>query len=166
MYGAPNPQRRRRDGNPRGHTSLVVGVVGIAAALLVGIAVIRGVGAPVSRRQPDPTATTSTSSTIIYAGTGSQTTPPFYLAGGTYLSHWSAWGEAAEFPPCTHSAELMAVDPASTTGSGRHVADLARLAHVPATGASDQRYLTDLQPGDYYLDVNSECGWQIAITPN
>ena len=22
------------------------------------------------------------------------------------------------------------------------------------------------QPGDYYLDVDSECSWQIAITPN
>ena len=32
-------------------------------------------------------------------------------------------------------------------------------------GASDERYLADLKPGNYYVDVNSECGWQIALSP-
>jgi hypothetical protein len=103
---------------------------------------------------------------IIYAGTGTQTTPPFYLAGGTYRTLWSAWEKAPEYPPCTHSAELMAVDAANATASGGHVVDLARLVHVPATGASDESYVINVEPGDYYLAVESACSWQIAITPN
>ena len=103
---------------------------------------------------------------IIYAGVGSQITAPFYLAGGTYQSHWAAWGDAPEFPPCTHSAELMAIAPANATTSGGHVTDLAKLVSVPATGASDDSYVVSLKPGDYYLDVTSACAWQIALSPN
>lgn len=103
---------------------------------------------------------------IIYAGTGTQTTQPFHLSGGSYHLEWSAWGKAAEFPPCTHSAELMAVDDANATTSPGHVADLAKFAHVPATGGSDETYLINVKPGDYYLRVDSECSWQISVTRN
>ena len=101
---------------------------------------------------------------IILAGMGSRHGDPFHLGGGTYRVIWSAWGPAAEFPPCTHSAELMAVDAANATTSGGHVADLAKLAHVPATGASEERYVASLKPGEYYVEVTSECGWQIAFS--
>ena len=107
-----------------------------------------------------------TEAPVILIGMGSRRGDPFYLAGGTYRVVWSAWGPAAEFPPCTHSAELMAVDPANATTSSGHVADLAKLAHVPATGTSDERYIANLRPGDYYVDVSSECGWQIALSPS
>lgn len=107
----------------------------------------------------------SAEGSIILAGTGSRRGDPFYLAGGTYRVEWAAWGPAAEFPQCTHSAELMAVDPANVTTSRGHVADLAKLVHVPATGASDEQFIANLKPGSYYLDVASECGWQIAISP-
>lgn len=103
---------------------------------------------------------------LILAGMGSRRGDPFYLAGGTYRIVWSAWGPAANFPPCTHSTELIAVDPANGTTSSGHVADLAKLVQVPATGASDERYIANLKPGDYYLDITSECGWQIALNPS
>ena len=45
------------------------------------------------------------------------------------------------------------------------MADLAKFAHVPATCASDERDIANLKPGNYYVDVNSECGWQIALSP-
>jgi hypothetical protein len=99
---------------------------------------------------------------VILAGMGSRRGDPFYLDGGTYRVVWSAWGPAANYPPCTHSAELRAVDPAN----GGHVADLAKLVQVPATGASDERFVANLKPGSYYLDITSECGWQIALNPS
>ena len=100
--------------------------------------------------------------TVVLMGMGSKRGNPFHLTGGTYRVLWSAWGPAAEFPPCTHSAELLSVDLANRSA---HVADLAKFAHVPATGGSEERYLADLKPGNYYIDVNSECGWQIALSP-
>src|SRR5204862_4224305 len=99
-------------------------------------------------------------------GLGAQKTAVFHLAGGTYRGQWSAWERAPEYPPCTHSAELKAVDQANATADDGHVGDLARLAHVPATGETEEIYLINLKAGDYYLDVDSECAWQIAITPN
>jgi hypothetical protein len=102
----------------------------------------------------------------VYAGTGTQTTPAFHLAGGTYRTLWSAWEQAPEYPPCTHSAELRAVEPANATASAGPVVDLARLVHVPATGASDEGYVVNVEPGDYVFTVDSACSWQIAITPN
>jgi hypothetical protein len=58
----------------------------------------------------------------------------------------------------------MALDSANATTSSGHVADLAKLAHVPATGASEEHYIANLRPGEYYVDVYSECGWQIAFS--
>src|SRR5215467_10278168 len=139
--------------------ALAVGGVGLVAVLIVGLwvisdsgAILGGGGAP---RTP-----------VIYAGRGSQTTAPFHLAGGTYHTLWSAWERAPEYPPCTHTAELMAVDPANGTTSSGHVIDLGRFAHVPATGGTYEDYVVNVKAGDYYLAVDSECSWQIAITPN
>ncbi len=58
----------------------------------------------------------------------------------------------------------MAVDPANAETSLGHVTDLANLVHVPATGASYTSYVYNVKPGDYYLDVSSACGWQIALS--
>ena len=103
---------------------------------------------------------------IILVGRGSRRGDPFYLAGGTYRIVWAAWGAAPEYPPCAHSAELTAVDPSSPTTSRAHVADLAKLVDVPASGGSDERYIANLKPGYYSLDVASECSWQIAVSPS
>jgi hypothetical protein len=103
---------------------------------------------------------------IIYAGSGTQTTAPFYLAGGAYHTLWSAWERAPEYPPCTHSMGLMAVDPANATTSHGHVVDLAKLAQVPATGGSVEGYVVNLKAGQYFLEVHSECSWQVAISPS
>ena len=134
---------------------LVVGVLGLAAVAMLS----RASG-------PPGAASSADKQPIIYAGTGTRTTPPFHLAGGTYRTLWSAWERAPEYPPCTHSAELMAVDAVNATASGGHVVDLARMVQVPATGASDESYVVNVKPGDYYLVVDSACAWQIAITPN
>jgi hypothetical protein len=141
---------------------LVVGGCALAIAVLVAFG--RSSDARVSG--PPPQATAVADGPIVISGFGSQTSDPFYLAGGTYHSNWSAWGQAAEFPPCTHSAELMAVDPDNTEGALGHVMDLAKRVQVPATGASQASDVYNLKPGDYYLDVNSECAWQISFSPS
>jgi hypothetical protein len=113
-----------------------------------------------------PTPQATPVAQIVLSGKGTQTTSLFHLTGGRYRSTWSAWGEAPEFPPCTHSAALMVVDAANRAGGGNHVTDLATRVSVPATGASDQRDLADLKPGDYYLDVRSACAWKISLSPS
>jgi hypothetical protein len=134
----------------------------LAAMVLFGIWIDRDRGVVPDRAPSQPTAIVAAADApITYSGTGNQTTAPFYLAGGAYHTRWSAWGEAAEFPPCTHSASLFAVDPAVGL-----VRELATRVQVPATGASQESDLRDLKPGAYYFDVSSECGWQIALTPS
>ena len=150
----PRPARRRDERGVRRRRWLLVGGLGLGAVVLVGLWV--------GRERPIAAA----KAPIVHAGMGTQTTAPFYLAGGTYRTLWSAWERAPEYPPCTHTAELMAVDPANGTTAQGHVVDLARFAHVPAIGATDEGYVINVKPGDYYLAVDSECAWQIAITPN
>ncbi|HEY3061796.1 MAG TPA: hypothetical protein VGL99_22715 [Chloroflexota bacterium] len=140
---------------------LVIGGFALVAVVLAWRGLGRGFDGDVNSPQRKPT----TGTPIIRTGIYSQSTDPFYLAGGTYRTEWAAWGEAPEFPPCTHSAELKAVDPANGDSSLGHVTDLAKLVHVPATGASAASYVYNLEPGEYYLDVQSACGWQIALSP-
>jgi hypothetical protein len=110
-----------------------------------------------------PQATPAALAQIVVSGKGTRTTERFHLTGGTYRTTWSAWGEAPEFPPCTHSAALIAVDPSDGTPDG--VTDLATRVSVPATGASNERDLANLKAGDYYLDVRSACAWKISLSP-
>ena len=166
MNSAPRLARRPDAGHAHGRVALVIGGFALAAVVLTWLGLGRGFGAGVSDPPPQPTAIVPTAEVpIIFTGIGSQTTEPFYMAGGTYRTDWAAWGEAPEFPPCTHSAELMAVDPANAESPLGHVIDLANLVHVPATGASHTSYVYNVKPGDYYLDVASACGWQIAVSP-
>jgi hypothetical protein len=109
---------------------------------------------------------TPTETPVVFAGVGSRTTEHFHLAGGTYHGLWSAWGQTPNDPPCTHSVELMAVDPANGTNATGHVIDLAALVHVPSTGASDETYVINVKPGEYYLGVTSACAWQVAFGPS
>jgi hypothetical protein len=165
MNSAPRLARRAAGRDAHGRVLPVVGVLALAVVVLIGIGIGRGADAGVSG--PPPQATTivrGADAPIIISGIGSQTTDTFYLAGGTYRSEWSAWGERPEFPPCTHSIELMAADPANGETSLGHVSDLANLVHVPATGASSTSYVYNVKPGGYYLDVNSACGWQVALS--
>jgi hypothetical protein len=166
MNSGPRLARRRGGRDAPWLILLAIGGFALAAVLVTVIRVGLGFNAGVSDPPPEATALVRTAEgPIILAGRGSQTTDPFYLAGGTYRSDWSAWGEAAEYPPCTHSAELMAVDPSDAETPLGHVSDLANLVHVPATGASAESYVYNVKPGDYYVDVNSACGWQIGLSP-
>jgi hypothetical protein len=101
---------------------------------------------------------------VIFTGVGSQDTKSFHLAGGTYRTVWAAWGEAPEFPPCTHSVELLVIDPNNSATPSTHVSDLAKLVTVPATGTSEERYLANAEPGSYYLHITSACSWQVALS--
>jgi hypothetical protein len=142
-----------------------IGVLALAVVVLIGVGIGRGADARVSGPPPQATAIVgSADAPIIISGIGSQTSDTFYLTGGTYRSEWSAWGERPEFPPCTHSIELMADDPVNGETSLGDVSDLANLVHVPATGASSTSYVYNVKPGGYYLDVNSACGWQVALS--
>jgi hypothetical protein len=146
--------------------AVVIGVLALFAVVVLGRG-LRGpspdyeVTAPPPQPSPIPL---SADKPIILSGVGSQTTKSFYLAGGTYHSIWSAWGEAAEFPPCLHSVALMAANRASGETSNAHVIDLAKLVDVPATGASEERIVGDLKPGNYYLEVRSECAWEVSLS--
>jgi hypothetical protein len=115
---------------------------------------------------PSPTGVPTADAPVVFSGVGSQDTQSFHLAGGTYRTVWSAWGEAAEFPPCTHSVELLVIDPNRSASLGAHVTDLAKLVSVPATGASEERYLANAEPGSYYLHITSACSWQVALSSN
>ncbi len=136
---------------------LVPAIGAIAGLLLLGLWLGRGS----TSGTPKPTEVP-----VVFAGVGSQSTRHFYLAGGTYHGLWSAWGQTPDDPPCTHSVELVAVDPSNGTTPTGHVIDLARLVHVPSTGASDETYVINVRPGDYYLGVTSACAWQVAFSPN
>jgi hypothetical protein len=105
-----------------------------------------------------PTQTAETR--IIFMGLRDGTTDPFFLGGGNYRGIWSAWGETPVDPPCTHSVELVAVDSANASRS----MDLAKLVQVPSTGATAEINLININPGDYYLEISSACGWQIELS--
>jgi hypothetical protein len=170
MNSAPRPARRPDGRDPerggRWRVWLVLGGFALTAVVLAGLGLGRGsdVGVTSPPRQATAVAVTM-DEPVILTGVHSQTTVVFHLAGGTYRSDWSAWGPAPEYPPCTHSAELIAVETANAATSLGHVTDLVKRVHVPATGGSAARYLYDVKPGDYYLDVTSACAWQIALTP-
>ena len=167
MPGPPPPA------NPAGHNTsrwfftLALGGLAVVAVAFTGVRFSGDINALIHRPPSiEGSFKPRAEASIVLAGSGSRHGDPFYLTGGTYRFAWAAWGPAAEYPPCTHSAELMAVDPANATTSSGHVADLARLVHVPAAGTSDERYIANLKSGDYYFDVASDCGWQIAISPS
>jgi hypothetical protein len=165
MNSAPRLARRAAGRDAHGRVLPVIGVLALAVVVLIGVGIGRGADPRVSGPPPQAIATVrSADAPIIISGIGSQTTDTFYLTGGTYRSEWSAWGERPEFPPCTHSIELMAADPVNGETSLGHVFDLANLVHVPATGASSTSYVYNVKPGGYYLDVNSACGWQVALS--
>src|SRR5690242_18255008 len=127
MGSAWRPARGRGDGDHRGQVLWVIGGCTLAVAVLAAVVVTGDFAAVQGGRRPQPTAVVpAVEAPVIFTGTGSQTTDAFHLAGGTYRGAWSAWGEAAEFPPCTHSAELMAVDPANGNTARGDVSDLAR----------------------------------------
>jgi hypothetical protein len=143
---------------------LGLGVLVLAAAAAVGVWLRTGLNSGVGA--PSESAVVATPDVpVVHVGKGRQTSAPFHLTGGTYRSVWSAWGEAADFPPCAHLVQLMAVDPANGDASNGHVVDLVKVESIPATGASAEIYLINIKPGDYYLNVVSACAWQVELSP-
>ena len=144
---------------------LTLGSCALVAAVIAGIPFNGDINALIHRPPAiEGEFKSNPAAPLIFAGSGARHGDPFYLAGGTYRFAWSAWGPAAEYPPCSHSVELLAVDPANAASSDGLVADLANRVDVPGGGSSDERYIANLKPGEYYLDVHSDCGWQISIS--
>ena len=94
--------------------------------------------------KPNPDAS------VILMGMGSRRVSPLPCRG-TYRVLWSAWGPAAEFPPCTHLPNCWQSIPLKR-GHRADMGRLAKFAHVPATGGSEERLLPTRR--NYYVDVN------------
>ena len=143
---------------------LALGSLALVAVVLTGVRFGGDINAVIHRPPAiESSVKANAEASITLVGRGSRPGDPFFLAGGTYRIDWAAWGAAPEYPPCAHSAELMALDPTNATTSRAHVADLPKLVDVPASGGSDERYIANLKSGYYSLDVVSECSWQIAV---
>jgi hypothetical protein len=124
----------------------IIGCLAIAAVALLA--------APRSRAPNQPVAVTPQSA-LVFAGTEGRTSKSFFLNGGHYRATWSAWGTSPSEPPCTHSVEFV--------GSNGAVVELASHVQVPATGATAQIDLANMQPGAYSLEITSACAWQIEL---
>lgn len=135
----------------------------IGGVLLISLAAAALV---VSRRADSsvaPRPAAALDSAMVITGVESQTTTPFFLDGGSYHAIWSAWGQTPNEPPCTHSIALMSL---AADGSAAVAQTLAKSVQVPYTGAGGQVDLTRLAAGDYYLQINSACAWQIELNPS
>ena len=93
---------------------------------------------------------------VIVSGFQVMVTDPFTLDAGSYTATWSAWGISPSEPPCTHSADLV--------GPNGFRKNLAKSVQVPATGTTSAINVSDMEGGDYYLEVRSACAWQIEVT--
>jgi hypothetical protein len=132
-------------------------IFGVGCLVLVAVAaLVQPKRAPNQPVVPSPTP----QSALVFAGTEGSTSKSFFLNRGSYRATWSAWGTSPSEPPCTHSVEFV--------GSNGAVVELASHVQVPATGTTAQIELTDLDPGDYSLQITSACAWQIelAIQPS
>src|SRR6266581_3489152 len=146
MRSPPTPARPADQHVKRWHVMLALGSFALLAVVVTGVR-FRGEINAVIHSPPaiESSVKSNAEASVILVGRGSQRGDPFYLAGGTYRINWAAWGAAPEYPPCAHSAELMTVDPTNATASRAHVADVAKLVDVPASGGSDERYIANLK---------------------
>jgi hypothetical protein len=137
---------------------MVAATIGVAVCVvaLVVLLVRHNSDAEVSTVAPTPTVDTP----IVLMGLRDRVSDPFFLGGGSYRGIWSAWGETPAEPPCTHSVQLVALDPANASGS----LDLANLVQVPSTGTTAEIDLINVNPGDYYLLISSACAWQVELS--
>ncbi len=140
----------------RGWPVAVIGGFALATVAAFAVSVSHGPGASVSTAVPTPNSEGS----IVLMGLNGRTTDPFFLAGGSYRATWSAWGETANEPPCTHSMALLAVDPNVSAESSM---ELAKSVQVPYTGTTAVVDIEDLSPGDYFIQITSACAWQIEL---
>jgi hypothetical protein len=86
-------------------------------------------------------------------------TKPFFLAGGNYVSDWSA-SDPTSRPQmgCFHSGFLESADP-----SGVVLLDLGTKILYPGRSAHGTAQLPGLAAGQYILDMSSGCAWTVTI---
>lgn len=94
---------------------------------------------------------------VTLSGTGALNTRPFALAGGNYTARWSAKPNTSS---CFMGARLKS---ASSAGLGQSVVGQA-LYNGAAQSGETQLYRV-AAGGDYYLDVDGACIWEISIAP-
>jgi hypothetical protein len=96
---------------------------------------------------------------ITFSGTGQMKTKPFFLAGGNYVSDWSA-SDPTSRPQmgCFHSGFLESADP-----SGVVLLDLGTKILYPGRSAQGTTQLPGLGAGQYILDMSSGCAWTVTI---
>jgi hypothetical protein len=140
---------------PHRITWLSVGwLLGLAALTVLAYAAIRSRTADAGNVAPAH----SSEPVILVSGLDARSSEHFFLAAGSYHGMWSAWGQTPADPPCTHSVALV-------TDDGTDVVELAESIQVPSTGTTGQIDIPNLKSGEYYLRINSACGWQVQLSP-
>ncbi len=120
----------------------LAGLAGLAAlGLLIAVAVLSA--------QPGP----STLMTSTGDGPGGSTAMD--LVEGDYILRWSA--TPSDLPTCQHRAALETTDELV----------IRPLMDEKVTGSATEHeiVLDDLPAGQYYIDVNSNCGWTFTLKP-
>jgi len=101
---------------------------------------------PLASQAPSPRVQTE-----AFSGSGDYNTQRFRLDGGDYTTDQSAAGRA---DGCQQSTTLV----------GPTTANLGRVLTVDGSVAHQQNNLYDIEPGVYYFDVISTCGWTVSIS--
>jgi len=108
---------------------------------------------------PAPTSPTVGGDELTFKGTGEMKTPPFTLAGGNYVSDWTA-SDPTSGPPvgCFHSGFLESADPSNVV-----TLDLGAKLIFPGRSAHGTTSLPGLKAGQYILNMTSGCSWVVTI---
>ncbi|MFL5733894.1 MAG: hypothetical protein ACJ78Q_11915 [Chloroflexia bacterium] len=116
---------------------------------------------PAPTSAPVPTAVAGSGQPLKFKGTGEMKTQPFVLAGGNYMSEWTATDPTSSPPVgCFHSGFLESVDPAQVVSL-----DLGSKIVFPGRSAQGTTQLPGITAGQYVLDMTSGCAWTVTISP-
>jgi hypothetical protein len=95
---------------------------------------------------------------VTLSGSGVMQTKPFSLAGGNYVSDWSASDPTGM--GCMQSGFLESADPSFSV-----MFDVGTKILFPRSSDRGTAPLPGLQAGHYYLDMTSGCNWTVTISP-
>jgi hypothetical protein len=109
---------------------------------------------------PVPTLPPGGAEQVTFKGSGEMKTKPFFLAGGNYMSEWSA-SDPTSGPPvgCFHSGFLESTDPSVLVSF-----DLGTKILFPGRSARGTTSLPNLTAGQYILNMTSGCAWTVTIS--
>jgi len=115
---------------------------------------------PAGGATPPPGPPSGGGSEVMFKGTGEMKTRPFSLAGGNYISEWTA-SDPTSGPPvgCFHSGFLESADPSNVV-----MLDLGAKILFPGRSAQGTTELPGLKAGQYVLNMTSGCAWTVTIS--